>query len=140
MHHEFSDREETKNTISTYSIRHELYKLFNPTQTIFFGLGLAVNPYYTHAEYESDQSTVYGSTDDLIGISLNVVPRIVINVSERFRIDLNIPVKVYDFRYSKYQVNNPTIPIRQQMVESFDNIFFEGSYTVRFGVAYLLKH
>jgi hypothetical protein len=74
--------------------------------------------------------------NQLYGFAFNFTPRINYKISRRFNIDLNVPLKIYDLRLEKNQVNNPAIPIRQQNTNDVDHIFFESAYTIRLGLAY----
>ena len=110
---------------SSYSLRYELSKrLTNESKRFGLYIGAGINPYYVHLEYiPNDETTYYWSTK-LYGFALNFVPRISYKISRRFNVDLNVPLKVYDLRVEKNQVNNPAIPIRQQTTESGCITFF----------------
>ncbi|HEX6890859.1 MAG TPA: hypothetical protein VF141_09200, partial [Chryseolinea sp.] len=81
------------------------------------------------------ETTYYWSTE-LYGFVLNFTPRVNYNISRRFNVDLNVPLKIYDLRGEKNEVNNPAIPIRQQTTNDVDHIFFESAYTIRLGLEY----
>lgn len=125
---------------STYSFRYELSKdVFKMSDRFTFNLGLGVNPYYVDIDYESQVDYMYSRSYKFYGGVLNVVPRVNFKLSNRFVVDLNIPLKVYDLRYTEQHIDNPTIPIRQQTTKDNDHIFLEGSYTIRIGLLYNFK-
>lgn len=125
--------------IDTYSFRYELSKVFKPSKAINFSLGVAVNPFFTRTDYKSSTSYIYDVENKVYGFSANFVPRVMINVSRRFSIDLNIPLKIYDLKVDVTRVMNLSIPREQQESQETENIFFENVYTVRMGVGYKLK-
>jgi hypothetical protein len=135
---EFNDREGVKKLVSTYSFRYELSKLFKPTSTISFGSGIGANPYFTKTEYEPTNPNAIYSNSKIFGFSLNLIPRINFKVSERIQLDLNIPFKLYDFRFEDVSNRNPAIPVRQQRNTNLSHVFAAPSFTMRFGVAFLL--
>lgn len=125
---------------SSYSLRYELSKTLTRASGRFaFNLGLGVNPYYVHIEYIPNVETAFYASTKLYGLALNMTPRIKYKLSERFSMDLNIPLKIYDFRGERNMVNNPAIPIRQQITNRFNNIFLENAYTIRLGLTYRLN-
>lgn len=124
---------------SSYSFRYELSKNFtNETKRLGFGIGGGINPYYVHIEYIPSTEAAFYSSTEFYGFVVNLTPRISYKLSNRFDIDLNVPIKIYDLRWEKIQVDNPAIPIRYQTFVDIDNIFFENAYTMRLGVQYRL--
>ena len=122
---------------SSYSLRYELSKrLTNESKRFGFSIGAGINPYYVHIEYIPNVETTYYWSTKLYGFALNLIPRINYKISRRFRVDLNVPLKLYDLRAEKNHVSNPAIPIRQQTTNDVDHIFFETAYTIRLGLEY----
>ena len=125
--------------VSSYSIRYELSKkLTDETKRFGFTLGAGINPYYVYIQYFPKVETTYYASSELYGFALNIVPRLEYKLSNRFHLDLNIPLKVYDLRGEKIRLDNPAIPIRQQTSTDGDQIFFESAYTIRLGLMYTL--
>ena len=122
---------------TSYSLRYELSNtLTDESKRFGFAIGAGINPYYVHVEYIPNVETTYYWSTQLYGFAFNFTPRINYKISRRFNIDLNVPLKIYDLRLEKNQVNNPAIPIRQQNTNDVDHIFFESAYTIRLGLAY----
>ena len=59
--------------------------------------------------------------------------------SQRFSIDLNVPLKIYDLRVEKNKIKNPAIPIRQQTTNDYNHIYLESAYSIRLGLMYKLN-
>jgi hypothetical protein len=122
---------------SSYSLRYELSKTFTEkSRRLGLNLGIGVNPYYVFLEYIPNVETTYYLSTKLYGLVLNVIPRIKYRISNRVYIDLNMPVRIYDYRTEKIRIKNPAIPISQQTFKRSENIFFESVYTIRLGVMY----
>ena len=125
---------------STYSFRYELSKdVLSISDRFTVNLGLGINPYYVDVDYESQVDTKYSRSYKFYGGVFNIVPRLNFKLSNRFAVDLNMPVKVYDLRYSEQRIYNPFIPIRHQTTKDTNHIFMEGSYTIRLGLLYNFK-
>ena len=140
LNYEFRKDETFDGEASSYSFRYEVSKaLTNKAKRFSFLLGAGINPYYVHIEYEPNVETTYYSSTQLYGFALNIIPRIRYKVSQRFSVDLNVPLKIYDLRGEKNKTKNPAIPIRQQTTNDYSNIFFETAYTLRFGLMYKLN-
>ncbi|HZI26156.1 MAG TPA: hypothetical protein VFD46_13825 [Chryseolinea sp.] len=140
LNYEFRKDETFDGEASSYSFRYEVSKtLTNKAKRFSFLLGAGINPYYVHIEYEPNVETTYYSSTQLYGFALNITPRISYRVSQRFSVDLNVPLKIYDLRGEKNKTENPAIPIRQQTTNDYSNIFFENAYTIRFGLMYKLN-
>ena len=140
LKYEFRKDETFDGEASSYSFRYEVSKtLTNKAKRFSFLLGAGINPYYVHIEYEPNVETTYYSSTQLYGFALNVTPRIRYKVSQRFSVDLNVPLKIYDLRGEKNKTENPAIPIRQQTTNEYSNIFFENAYTIRLGLMYKLN-
>lgn len=125
---------------NTYSFRYELSKdVFRMSDKFTFNLGLGINPYYVDVDYIAQLENMYSRSYKFYGGVFNIVPRLNFKLSNHLTVDLNVPVKVYDLRYSESRVHNPYLPIRQQTSYDTRHIFLEGSYTIRLGLLYNFK-
>jgi hypothetical protein len=88
-------------------------------------------PTTTHGYYIS--STYYA-------FALNATPRLYFKLSPHFTIDLNIPVRIYNFQVEKYRQDNPILPVEQQRNTETNHLFFEPVYTLRLGLMYSLSN
>lgn len=124
---------------SAYAFRYEVFKDLTPNRKeLQFAIGAALHPYYVSIRHTPIMDGIYPSSMEWYGANLNLIPRVTYAISERLHLDLNVPVKAFDYRFHKEQINNPAIPIRQQINQYAKSIFFEGAYTIRFGIAYSL--
>lgn len=125
---------------SAYSLRYEVSRsITNNSGPFAFLLGVAVNPYYVHIEYEPTNETTYYSSTKLYGFAINVIPRLEYKLNDRLCLDLDVPLNVFDLHAQKVYIANPSIPLRHQSAVSFASSFFERAYTIRLGLMYRLK-
>lgn len=137
MNYEFRKDPRWASNASAYAFRYEISKSISSDRSpLKVAIGAALHPYYVSIEHTPVIDLIYPSSARWYGASLNLIPRLTYTISERFFLDLNIPVKAFDYRFHKEQVNNPAIPVRQQVNQYAESIFFEGAYTIRFGVGY----
>ncbi|HEU5292956.1 MAG TPA: hypothetical protein VFU05_20055, partial [Cyclobacteriaceae bacterium] len=137
MNYELRKGDTFDGTASSASVRYELNKSLTGNEGKFsFLLGAGINPYYVRIEYEPHDLTTYRLLTEFFGFALNVTPRIQYKFGQRFSMDLNVPLKIYDLRMEASRIFNPNIPIRDQKVQETSNIFFETAYTIRLGLLY----
>lgn len=124
---------------SSFSCRYELGKLLgDKSKPINLLLSTCINPYYIKLEYTPTVPNAYYYSLTHYGLALNVVPRLYFRLNRLFSIDLNSPIRIYDFRRSKYRQDNPILPLQQQRSKQIDHLFFESVYTIRIGLMYSL--
>jgi len=125
-------------TFTSYSFRYEFSKEMKQSDKLIFTLGAGINPYYTKTSYLTQVSNSYNRYLWESGVALNFVSRIAYRITSRLGLELSIPFKVYDARYIQRKIENPSIPVRQQTSGSWNHIFFESAYTLRFGISFML--
>jgi hypothetical protein len=125
---------------NSYSFRYEISKVLTKgLKPLQFSVGAGVNPYFVAVEnIPTTPIAAYPSSRKWYGSTLNFTPRVTYDLTERLYLDLSVPVKVFDYRFQKEHVENPNIPLRQQVNLTQQVIFFERAYTIRFGVGYWL--
>ena len=137
MSYDFRIHPSIQSSGSTYSLRYEINRtLTNQAERFQFNLGAALNPYYVFFEHIPHETNVYYSSTRQYGFAFNIVPRMTYKLGQRFSLDLNVPLKLYDLRVTETEIHNPAIPVRQQNNTEYNNLFFESAYTIRFGVMY----
>ncbi len=137
MKYEFEKDITFDSKASVYSMRYELSKaLLRQSKRFNCTLGLGINPYYVHIEYIPNVATSYYHSDKLYGAVINIIPRMNYKINNRFSMDLNLPLRIFDLREETVRTRNPSIPIRQQTINTTHGIFFESAYTVRLGLTY----
>jgi hypothetical protein len=129
----------TNDVISAYSFRYEINQdITNVTKRFVLNLGAAINPYHIEMEFKPRENRVYDRTVRMTGATINIIPRISYQLTDRLSVELNVPVNVYDIYRVKQHVDNPVISKDAQTRSGTERTFFPDLYTVRFGVAYTL--
>jgi hypothetical protein len=123
---------------STIAARYELTRKFDSDGPLKFSLGAGFNPYFTQLDFPETGNN-FPVIQKILGASLNVVPRLSYNISKRFSAELNIPFKLYDFQFFRYNVRDPGLSLRQQTRDEVKSIFFQNAYTIRLGVIYTFE-
>lgn len=124
----------------SYSLRYEINKLLaDKSERIDFLLGLGINPYYVKLESIPNSPNAYYSSLVLYGFALNVTPRFYYKLNRLFTIELNAPIRIYNFQREKNRIDDPLLPLRQQRINQIDHLFFEPAYTIRLGLRYSLN-
>jgi len=125
---------------NSYSFRYEFGKLLgDKSKPINFLLSAGINPYYMQLEYTPDRSNDYYRSTTYYGFALNATPRLYFKLNQRFNIDLNLPIRIYNFQKVKYQIDNPILPVRQQRFTDTNHLFLEPVYTIRLGLMWHLS-
>lgn len=136
---ELPHKSDFKNQVSCYSLRYAVMRnMHSLTQRFHLAFGFAVNPYYLKGESIPKMENTYYLSRSILGASLNIMPAINFNASERVVFTLDCPFKVVDFYRATTNIKNPAIPVHQQKTHTSETAFFMKSYTVRIGIAYRL--
>ncbi|MBT1709818.1 hypothetical protein KK062_16355 [Fulvivirgaceae bacterium PWU5] len=129
----------TTDVISAYSFRYEINQdITNVTKRFVLNLGLAVNPYHINMEFKPHERNVFERNVQITGATINIIPRVSCQLTDRLSLELNVPVNVFDIYRSKQRIDNPGASLRAQTNAGTEHTFFQDIYTVRFGVAYTL--
>ena len=119
----------------TVGLRYEYNYIIikNPDSKFQPSIGFGVNPYYTLYNYKPKVSLSYPVKEHTIGAMVQILPRIIYNISERWFLDLNIPINLSDFYYTNNNTGNPTLPIAERNTGTINLDVFPGKYLFRFG-------
>ncbi len=125
---------------NSYSFRYEFGKLLgDKSKPINFLLSAGLNPYYMQLEYTPTTSSTYYQSRTYYGFALNATPRLYFKLNRHLSIDLNAPIRIYNFQKAKYRQDNPILPVRQQRFTKTNHLFFEPVYTIRLGLMWHLS-
>lgn len=140
MNYEFRKDYGSTGKVSSYALRYELIiSLSDKSKRFTFNPGVGINSYYVYIEFMPDVANAFNRSNKLYGFVFNITPRISYKLTNRFKIDVNVPLKVYDLREDAERIDNPAIPVRQQANSKTHSIFFENAYTIRLGLLYYLS-
>lgn len=140
LQYDFIKGNKSVNEASSYSMRYELHKIWSDkSDRIDFHFGAGMNPYFVHLESTPTTPSAYYISSKYYGFAVNVIPGLYYKINRLFSIDLNAPVRMYNFRGLKYREDNPILPFRQQRRNQIKHLFFEPVYTIRLGLRYSLS-
>lgn len=124
---------------NSFSFRYEFGKLLgDKSKPINFLLSAGINPYYMRLEYTPTTSSAYYQSRTFYGFALNATPRLLFKLNPRFSIDLNLPLRIYNFQKAYYRQDNPILPAQQQRSTKTNHLFLEPVYTLRLGLMWQL--
>jgi hypothetical protein len=142
INYEFRESEFLDTEVDAYSVRYELIeRISKKNKPITFHSGFGVNPYYVNVDYtrNTPNVSVYDSHTSYFGFSFTVVPRAVISLTDRLKLDIDIPVRVYTLRVENYKTDNPAVPSDRQESQEVRHKFLESVYTLRVGLSFLVN-
>lgn len=117
---------------SKFALRYEYIYVFLKDKKIQPSIGGAVSPYYAKYNFTPLSSSVFPFKEYAFGIQTFIIPRISYNISKRFFVDLNVPLKITENQFSSRHEYNPT----EQNNTSNNNSFtaFEDMFYARLGI------
>jgi hypothetical protein len=141
MQYEFIKGDKFVNEASSFSMRYEINKLLSDkSDRIVFYFGVGANPYFVHLESTPTTPNAYYISLKYYGFEVNVIPGLNYKINQQFSINLNVPVRMYNFRGVKYRQDNPILPLLQQRTNHIKHLFFEPVYTIRLGLGYRVNN
>lgn len=127
-------------TANSFSFRYEFGKLLgDKSKPINFLLSTGINPYYVQLEYVPTIPNDFYRLTTYYGFALNATPRLYFKLNRRFNIDLNLPIRIYNFQKATYRIDNPILPAQQQRFTKTNHLFLEPVYTLRLGLMWHLS-
>ena len=137
--HEFRVSNDFTSEFSAYALRYEINRdIYEISDRFSFNVGAALNPYFIDIDYSPTVETVVYYEKLVAGVSLNVIPRLYIKLSDHFCIDVNLPLKIYDVWRAVDDIQNPSIPRKYQKHTDTKGDFFMNAYTARLAIVYKL--
>jgi hypothetical protein len=127
-------------TANAFSFRYEFGKLMgDKSKPIHFLLSTGINPYYVQLEYVPTVPNDFYRLTTYYGFALNATPRLYFKLNRHFSIDVNSPIRIYNFQRATYRHDNPILPVRQQRLMETNHLFLEPVFTFRLGVVWHLS-
>jgi len=102
-------------------------------------IGFSATPFFRWSKSNSSISSEFPVTKTGTGIYLSVIPRLTYSFSEKWFIDLNVPLALVTAQYNSIKTDNPVLPVNQRNTATFD--FHQGpiGVAVRLGVGYRFR-
>lgn len=125
------------NVITTdIAFRYEYIVNFKKSETrkLVPSIGFGGSPYYRLYKYQPKVSSEFPSSQQDIGLSVFVIPRLTYYMSSRIFFDLNIPVCIFDFNFLVNKQDNPFLELSERTTSEFNIDMFPKILSGRIGV------
>ena len=118
------------------SIRYEYILNFSKSKDrkLVPSLGFGVNSYYRQNNYTPKISSSFPTSEKYLGIRTFINPRLTYYLTSNFFIDVNIPICFFDSYFLTDKEDNPTIPVQERTINSFNYNQFPKIFSGRIGV------
>jgi hypothetical protein len=124
-----------KNFEFRLNLRYEyIISLITIKERIGFTISPSIEPYILFSNYKPRLSSEYQTKHFQFGSFFHIIPRSYIHIGERFSLDLNFPVEIYDLRRSRTKVLNPSLSEDDRVNSVFEDDFFGGNFRFRIGL------
>jgi len=102
---------------TSISARYEFILNFNKTKDkkLVPSFGFAINPYFRLNKYAPSVSTLYATTEQIIGLRAFFTPRLTYFITSKLFIDFNIPLPVFDYHNITDKTENPSLTSEEQV-------------------------
>ncbi len=101
-------------------------------------MGLGIVPQFQREVIEPKVSSFKTATTDL-GADLELIGSAIFSLNEHLKLNVSLPVKIWNGNYEWSRVDNPAIPLRQQKNAEFKKEFFPTRFEVKVGITYQFK-
>lgn len=117
---------------SKFALRYEYIYVLLKDKKLQPSVGAAVSPYYAKYNFTPLTTAAYPFKEYAFGIQTFIIPRISYNISKRFFVDLNVPLKITEAQFSSRREYNPT----EQNNTSHNSSFtaFQDMFYARLGI------
>jgi outer membrane protein W len=97
-------------------------------------LGFGVNPYFLNSIINPIVATNYPTRQNDFGASISIIPRLNYNITERWFLDLNIPINVTELAVSSQKTYNPLIREEDQRTTNINYEILPSNFLIRIGI------
>jgi hypothetical protein len=125
------------NVITTdIALRYEYIINFNKSETrkLVPSIGFGGSPYYKLYKYQPKIASEIPWSQQDIGLSIFVTPRLTYYMSSRIFFDVNIPVCLFDFNYLISHQDNPFLELSERTSSEINIDMFPKVYSGRIGI------
>lgn len=109
------------------------YRLYMKNQLGVY-LGAGTNLFYNQNTYSPLASSSFPGYDSKKGFDLNITPRLTWKFNEKWYLDVNIPVNVYQQAWGTSKWDNPAYPVKDSKTITSKGQVFPNQYTVNVGI------
>ena len=103
---------------------------------IYLGIGSLV--YFEAARFRPSIPTAFPEYRRDLGLRAQLIPRIRFPLNERMFVESFLPISVAQLELDRVRIENPLLPVEQQIEQSFLFDFFPPAFEFRVGIGVLL--
>jgi hypothetical protein len=123
--------------VTTYiSVQYEFILNLNKSNPSKFvpSVGFAINPYYRQGNYIPKVTDSFRTSENYIGARAFIIPRLTYYFSQKFFIDLNISMCMFDSYYLSAKDLDPRLTVEEGIKNSFNLELFPKIFSARLGI------
>jgi hypothetical protein len=121
------------------AFRYEARHYFVSDKTVLPYLALSSQLFYDYSKYEPAISIAFAEREHCIGLLFSLIPGFCININRKLAIDINMPLGIYDVRFTGTKNENPLLPVGDIKKPGFESNIIPEFVHVRIGIAYTIK-
>ncbi len=118
-----------------YEYKVSLFKKKN-WKTIRPIIGFSAMPFVSWNKTQPLLSTEFETSKTIMGIYLSVIPRIEYIISDRWYVDLNVPIAVSTSHYTIIKSEDPALDLNERVIEIMDYYNTPISFSIRLGLGF----
>jgi hypothetical protein len=124
-----------KASMFNLNIRYEyIRRIVNVKDRMEFLVAASAEPYFESFIILPKIYTSFTTKQLYLGSKFYFIPRAIYNISNKFYIDLNFPIELFNFYWVRSRIKNPTLPINLQRSNVFHSNFFNDIFRLRLGI------
>lgn len=118
------------------ALRYEYIIMLNKRKEARFAtsIGWSAMPYFERLSVMPYITSFYPMMTMNLGVRSFIVPRLIVNVSERVFLDANLPLCVLDMGTTSQNIQNPTLPAAAQKYSVWNLELMPGYFSARLGL------
>jgi hypothetical protein len=118
------------------AFRYEYIVNFKKSETrkLVPSIGFGGSPYYRLYKYQPEVSSEFPASQQDVGLSVFVTPRLNYYLSSRIFFDINIPVCLFDFNYQINKQDNPELEVSLRTSSEINIDMFPKILSGRIGI------
>jgi len=115
-------------------LRYELGFTNQSTRKIKPMIGFAAQPYFYYSKFVPAVITFFPTNTATVGTTLFLVPRLMVDISKKIFLDVNIPIGIVDFYWVRKKSLDPSLTIEEQVEHKTNHEFVYKTFQIRLGL------
>lgn len=129
-----------KTTFIETAIRHQLNINLNKDKRWKPMISSATQFYYNYSGFTPVTSVPFPTSNHKFGLLLSIVPGLIRELSDKFAIEINIPLHFYEISLDSFNNYDPTLSVDKRNKKKITGQFLPHRFSIRFGAIYKLNY